>query len=147
MRIAFLGVVALAVSGVICQAPPAHAAETLLLGGVGSLSSSLNDQAPVVTLQGRLTDEAETLDIAYGRVAYGIGRGVAGAVRGASLADAPFWADAPAQIQVTAPGPCLSFRLLGPPPSTISHPPSTSLPPTRLTWPRPSDSFATASHR
>jgi hypothetical protein len=90
MRVTFLGTAAAAAAGLMSFGSPSRSAETMLLGGVGSLSNPATT-APVVTLQADATTEAETLDVHFpiargvarvgGRVIYGAGRLAVGSVR------------------------------------------------------------------
>src|SRR4051812_30567059 len=65
MRIAILGTAAVALGGLLSLTPVARAADTMMLGGVGSMSSAL-ERTPSVTLQYNFADQADTVEVAHG---------------------------------------------------------------------------------
>jgi hypothetical protein len=80
MRLAVLGLIAAGIAG-FSVSPLARAADTFMLGGVGSLSGSHDAIAPVITLKGDATTTADITNVARGGGFSG-GRGGVGGFHG-----------------------------------------------------------------
>jgi hypothetical protein len=65
MRGTLFGAAAVVIGG-LALSQSARGADTMLLAGVGSLSSMLGDSTPVVTLKADSTTAAETIAVAHG---------------------------------------------------------------------------------
>jgi hypothetical protein len=94
MRTTSLGTAALAIGGMLALGQVGRAAETMMLGGVGSLNNAQAVTAPVFTLKGDIATTADTIEVhgpiaragvgvarVGARVGYGAGRVVVGSAR------------------------------------------------------------------
>ena len=74
MRVAIFGTAAVAFGGLLSLGPAARAADTVMLGGVGSMSRAF-DRTPTLTLEGAPADTVEVFRGPIARGVVGIGRG------------------------------------------------------------------------